>query len=331
MTARYRARVSSSQGHHVRRGAMPVVVPPPATEKHVFFAPKEPEANIENPSTHPKNIWVVVPCKGRLTFLQQTVGRMLSHPSVKVCLVDYSCPEHAGDWFERTFSKAVSEGRAVVERVPNQPLFSKTRAHNSGARRVLREGAEYICFLDADTIVEPGFFEYLLAEARPDRFLIAAKYDDGTDVPSMTGLLLVHGKAFTAVNGFDEQFQSWGGEDIELRLRLYMVGGQDFAFVPIALARPIQHDDSLRSQFYTARNIQASNQANMERLRYRMSHEWVFQSTRDPANAAPLWFVTKQKPSKPRVERRFVSQENSTALPVTAQSGRRFAARRESD
>jgi hypothetical protein len=256
---------------------------------------------------------------------------MLSHPSIKVCLVDYSCPEHAGDWFERTFASSIAKGLAVVERVPNQPLFSKTRAHNSGARRVLREGAEYICFLDADTIVEPGFFEYLLAEARPNRFLIAAKYDDGTDVPSMTGLLLVHGKAFTAVNGFDEQFQSWGGEDIELRLRLYMVGGQDFGFVPIALARPIQHDDSLRSQFYTARNIQASNQANMERLRHRMSHEWVFQSNRDPAKAAPLWFCTKQKYSNPRGERRVFAEGASTVLPVAAQSGRRFTVRRESD
>lgn len=336
MTARYRARVASSQGHRLRRSDGPALIPPP----HATDPTENRPAPFSAPSPTPHadsaapNIWVVVPCKGRLSFLQQTVGRMLSHPHIKLCLVDYSCPERAGDWFERTFAKEVAEGRAVVERVVNETLFSKTRAHNAGARRARREGAEYLCFLDADTLLEPGFWEYLLAEARPNRFLIAAKYEDGSDVPSMTGLLLVHGKAFESIQGFDERFQGWGGEDIELRLRLYMLAGQDFGFVPLALTRPIQHDDSLRSQFYTTRNILVSNQANMERLRYRMNHEWIFQSTRDPAKAAPLWFCAKRQPPLGRAgwpERRYWSKEAQVTLPVSAQIGRRLPTRREGD
>ena len=69
-----------------------------------------------------------------------------------------------------------------------------------------------------------------------------------------------------------------------------MVAGLDFAFVPVSLARPIPHDDSLRSQFYAVRNITISNRENMDRLRYRMTHEWLPQSHRDPAGAAPLWY-----------------------------------------
>jgi hypothetical protein len=192
----------------------------------------------------------------------------------------------------------------------------------------LSEGAEYLCFLDADTLVEPGFWEHLFAEARPNRFLVAGKERDGCDVPSMTGLLLVHGKPFTNIQGFDEHFQGWGGEDIELRLRLYMVAGLDFAFVPVSLARPIPHDDSLRSQFYAVRNITISNRENMDRLRYRMTHEWLPQSHRDPAGAAPLWYRPPATSQYAPRRIRLTTSEASTSLSVGAQSGRRVSSRR---
>jgi predicted glycosyltransferase involved in capsule biosynthesis len=242
-------------------------------------------------------------------------------------LVDYSCPDRAGDWFEQNFSREIADGRAVVERVHGRTFFSKTRAHNDGASRALREGAEYLCFLDADTVVEPGFWEHLFAQAHPTQFLVAGKERDGSDVPSMTGLLLVHGKPFMSVAGFDEQFQGWGGEDIELRLRLYMVAGLEFGFVPIALARPINHDDTLRSQFYAVRNIAISNRENMERLRYRMYHEWVGKSHRDPAGAAPLWYRPPASSQYLPRKTRLVTSEASSVLPVTAQSARRLSTR----
>jgi predicted glycosyltransferase involved in capsule biosynthesis len=248
-----------------------------------------------------------------------------------MCLVDYSCPDHAGDWFSQRFAKEIAEGRACVERVTNQAWFSKTRAHNAGARRALREGAEYLCFLDADTIVEPGFWEHLIENARPKRFLIAGKERDGSDVPSMTGLLLVRGHEFDEVDGFDESFQGWGGEDIELRIRLYMVGGLDFGFVPTHLARPIPHDDSLRSQFYAVRNIMVSNRENMNRLRQRMAHEWLGHTHRDPAGAAQLWYRPPASSQYlPRHGRLNTSEAsvNPTSATLNAQLGRRLQPRR---
>jgi hypothetical protein len=227
---------------------------------------------------------------GRLRFVQQTLPRLITYPSAQACMVDYSCPDRVGDWVEQMFPREMQERRMVVERMTGERLFNKCRAHNAGAWRAIREGADYLCFLDADTIVEPGFHDWIRAEARPDRFLIAGLRPDGTDMPSMTGLLVVHREAFRQVGGFDEDFRGWGGEDIELRLRLYFLGGLDYASVPLTLARPIPHDNLLRSQFYEERDIAASNTRNIDRIYYKIRNEWRGRLKRDLAGSERLWY-----------------------------------------
>jgi hypothetical protein len=227
---------------------------------------------------------------GRLAFLRHTAPLILSQPRFKFCLVDYSCPDACGDWLEATFRDAIRERRAVVERVPGQPRFNKCRAHNAGARRARSEGAEYLCFLDADTLIRPEFSEHVIARMRKDRFLIAALRPDGSDMPSMTGLLVVHGDEFAKVGGFDEKFLGWGGEDIELRLRLYLLGGLSYGDVPLTLARPMEHDDSLRTRFYAQDDIHDSNRRNMMRVYRKIETEWKPRLRKPLESAARLWY-----------------------------------------
>ena len=242
------------------------------------------------PAARPGAIWIVVPCMGRLSFLQKTAGRVLSQPDVRYCLVDYSCPDQCGIWLERTFEQEIRERRAVVERVSGQRLFNKSRSHNAGAWRALREGAEYLCFLDADTLVNDGFLACIRERVTPRRFLIAERADDGSDVRSLTGLLAVHGHAFRGVGGFDESFRGWGAEDIELRLRLYLIGGLDYGDVPLSLVHPIVHDDGLRTKFYENRNLVVSNHDNMKRIQHKLATEWRDRCVRNIASAGRLWF-----------------------------------------
>ena len=222
--------------------------------------------------------------------MQSTASRVLAHPEARYCLVDYSCPENTGSWFEKQFPRDVAVGRAIVERVVDHGMFNKCRAHNAGAQRALRAGAEYLCFLDADTIVQPGFYEYLRKHVRRDKFLIAGQREDGSDVPSMTGLLVVHREAFERVGGFDEGFVGWGGEDIELRLRLFLLGGVGFDDVPLSLVRPIPHGNDLRTKFYAESSIAASNNANMQRIHQKLRTEWRGRMVRDLQDAERLWY-----------------------------------------
>jgi hypothetical protein len=258
-------------------------VPAPA----VSSAPPPPATY---PAARPGAIWIVVPCMGRLSFLQKTAGLVLAQPDVRYCLVDYSCPDRCGEWLERTFEREIGERRAVVERVGGQRLFNKSKAHNAGAWRALREGAEYLCFLDADTLVNQGFLTCVRERVTPRRFLIAGRAADGSDARSLTGLLAVHGQAFRGVGGFDESFLGWGAEDIELRLRLFLIGGLDHGDVPLSLIRPIVHDDGLRTQFYEKRNVLASNHDNMKRIQHKLATEWRDRCVRSVASAGRLWY-----------------------------------------
>lgn len=216
--------------------------------------------------------------------------RLVEHTDFHICLVDYSCPERCGDWLEREFPETPAGRRVVVERVPGCSLFNKSRAHNAGAMRALRGGAEYLCFVDADTMIHPGFARYVRQNAGRDRFLIAGLGRDGFDMPSMTGLLVVRAEHFSNVGCFDEQFEGWGGEDIEMRLRLYYVGGLGFGDVPLVLANPIAHDNHLRTQFYEESSIFASNRANMRRVQEKLA-SWGAPRRGTGLGADRLWYL----------------------------------------
>ncbi|HVV52833.1 MAG TPA: glycosyltransferase family A protein [Polyangia bacterium] len=254
----------------------------------------------------PGAIWVCVPCMGRLSFLQKTVGSVISNPAANYCLVDYSCPDRSGDWLAERYAAEVRARRMVVERVTNQRLFHKCKAHNAGAYRALSEGAEYLCFLDADTVVAPGFFEWIRSHVSRRAFLIAGKRPDGSDQPSVTGLLVVHRDAFRQVGGFDESFRGWGGEDIEMRLRLFLLAGLDYVDVPLSLINPLSHADALRTQFYVENDIRASNRDNMRYLLRKVTVEWRGRCLRDLASAARLWYGARPAglPAASLVERR---------------------------
>lgn len=244
-------------------------------------------ARFQPTETTPK-LWVVTPCMGRLSFLQRTAPLVLEHASVKLCVVDYSCPDQCGAWVQETFPEAMRSGRCVVEQVTSRSVFNKSAAHNAGARRALAEGAKYLCFLDADTLVAPGFFDWLLPRLERKRFLVAARSGD-YDVPSLTGLLVVSAAEFAGTEGFDESFRGWGSEDIEMRLRLHVLHGLDYGDVPLSFVRPLPHGDALRSHHYEEKDIQRSDQRNFSRMLQKL-HAWRRERDFDRDRAARLFY-----------------------------------------
>jgi hypothetical protein len=227
---------------------------------------------------------------GRLAFLKQTTPLALADARTRYCLVDYSCPDRCGDWLIETFPTDAASGRTVVERVTGRSLFNKSAAHNRGARRAIREGADYLCLLDADTRVTSGFFPWVAEHARPGRFLIASRLPDGTDPPSLTGLLVLHVDAFLESGGLDEGFRGWGFEDIEFRIRLRLLHGLEHADIPLGLVQAIPHGDDLRTQFYRQKSCAVSNRTNLRRLKHRIWHAWRDRWKVDPETLERLWY-----------------------------------------
>ncbi len=113
----------------------------------------------------------VTTCMGRLAALKQTLGPMLDQPgSSGVVVVDYSCPDGAGAWVEASYP------RARVVRMPGRSRFNASAARNIGARH---SDADWICFVDSDVVLDPGFAAAVLPALAPGGFYRARSDDPG--------------------------------------------------------------------------------------------------------------------------------------------------------
>jgi predicted glycosyltransferase involved in capsule biosynthesis len=208
------------------------------------------------------NIVGISTCKGRLSHIQKTAPAFLgSVPNdVGYLVVDYDCPEHAGEWVRKNLDPNRAEA-LVMRAKPGS--FHKTIALNAGSKYAISKmGTEYLLYLDADTIVLPGFINQISPLLRKDRFIIA----EPTGEEDLTGLLVIHKSVFIASGGFEESFRSWGAEDLEFRLRLFAKHHYQFDVVSCENLVPIHHDNNLRSKFYADKDIDFSNKRNFYRL-----------------------------------------------------------------
>lgn len=186
---------------------------------------------------------------GRLAHLKESLPTF----PMPCCVVDFSCPDSSGDWAE-------AQG-AVVVRVPGLQHFHKTRALNMGADRAIRLGAKRLCFLDADTLVRPGFTDLALSASSS---LIVPPGN-----PNLVGVLVTPVESFLKVGGYDEGYRGWGCEDLDMRLRLHLAGSV-FGHIPVELLSSIPHGDALRTRNYAVKNHWVSRSINAIRMEKRI-------------------------------------------------------------
>ena len=202
-------------------------------------------------------------CKGRLQHIKQTAAAFLEATpnNVGYLVVDYDCPEHSGEWVRTTLGNTGRAEALVMRAKPG--AFHKTIALNAGSKHAISKmGAEYLLYFDADTVIRPGFIEQIIPLLQRDRFIIA----EPTGEEDLTGLMIVHKSIFIASNGFEESFRSWGAEDLEFRLRLFAKHNYKFDVVSCENLVPIHHDNAMRVQFYTDKDIDFSNKRNFYKL-----------------------------------------------------------------
>jgi hypothetical protein len=207
----------------------------------------------------------VVTCMGRLAHLKASLPTF-PRPCV---VVDYSCSERSGDWAEQ------QPGVKVV-RVTGETFFHKSRALNLGAARAIQMGAQQLCFLDADTLVRPSFAPAL----KPKLACIApAGFDQ------LVGVLVVSSADFQLAKGYDEAYRGWGVEDLDMRLRLYLLAGCRFERIPTGQLDSIPHSNDLRTKNYTVKNPWVSRALNAMLLERNIA-SWTDKGPADLDDAA---------------------------------------------
>jgi len=163
---------------------------------------------------------LVVPCMGRLHHLKRMLPHAIRQPGCEVVLVDWSDPDGCGEWAEKRFSRPDGQPAIRIVRNPGQRLFNLSKARNLGSTAAR---GEWLCFIDADMILEPEFFERTKELAEAGYFLAFQIGGGGEGHPGMT---IVRKEDFLEAGGFDgERFRSWSeGEEEDLAGRLAKAG-----------------------------------------------------------------------------------------------------------
>lgn len=195
---------------------------------------------------------------GRRLHLEKTLPSWLQSGASQVLVVDYACPDDIAGWVEGQDDLRV---RAV--RVTGDTTFNRSRALNYGLWHVQDP---WVLILDADTLIRsPSFFEALREE--PGTAAVALPSTN----PDLTGALFVEKATVERLGGFDEGMIGWGGEDIDMRVRLHLAGVRMVPLPPGLAAIP--HGDELRVAHHTEKDRRRSNDANMARLRAKLGPE----------------------------------------------------------
>ena len=197
-------------------------------------------------------------CMGRLEQLKQTLPMSLSHDDVEVILVDYSCPEHSGDWAEQTFPEEIRSGKLKVIRVPDRKEY--WRSHAKNISHAYTRGSILIN-ADADNFINNAYLQAckkLFEEDSDIQITIAAPWDIQTASYGMYGRIAIRRDAFRDLCGYDEDMCGWGYEDNDLIDRAKAMNFK-IDYIPHKLLKLLEHGDDLRTRYERNKNKWRAN------------------------------------------------------------------------
>lgn len=197
---------------------------------------------------YPNRIAFVVTCKGRLHHLRQSLPLLASQANCECVVVDYDCPDQARLWVAQHFPAV------RVVHVANAPRFNLARARNLGA---FATSAPWLCFVDADILIDANFSALLAPRLREDRY-----YRPLPMIPDKWGTYLCSRARFARTGGYDEVIEGWGGEDDDVYRRLEAQGCRLAGFSSDLLGS-IPHDDEMRTQHYDIHDKWISQRINI--------------------------------------------------------------------
>lgn len=231
-------------GHHVRAAVGWMVKYDLLQFAHTSRLPGDASAD---QVPHAPTLAFVTTCMGRLDDLKNTLPRLIAQPHSEVIVVDYSCPQNAGDWIRDHFPQV------RVVSVKGKTAFDRSDAKNRG---VFASTAPWVCLVDGDVELEPEFTETVIAMLRPGHFFRSSHPGEGTG-----GTFVLRREDFDRVGGHDPVFQGWGEEDDDLIDALQFAGLRTGRY-PAALIRHRDHTDDARTQFHEDSDRRHSHMIN---------------------------------------------------------------------
>ena len=173
-------------------------------------------------------------CTGRLAHLRETLTRNISdnrdYDNLVLVVLEYAPKDFELENYIRMEHWAdLESGRLVYDSFPDGQGFHVAKAKNLAMRCAMLEGADILVTVDADNRTGSGFARFLGYEMGMDEpgciscpdHLGIKQIPHGPLRPhrGYAGRLAIRTKDFIKMGGYDETFDTWRGEDVDLNQR----------------------------------------------------------------------------------------------------------------
>lgn len=207
----------------------------------------------------------VTTCKGRTHHLRQTLPRNLAaNPAGLFVILNYNSDDGLLDYVRSEHDKEIGAGRLILYSHYDAPVFHMAHAKNMAHRCAMHEGADILVTLDADNYTGLGFDAYIANKFGSDRAL-AYICPDFAALPRVghrfnkdnperlgrgfAGRLAIRSQDFVKLGGYNETYDTWRGEDIDLLARADRLGIKS-GNIDEAYLNAINHSSGVRFREY---------------------------------------------------------------------------------
>jgi len=207
----------------------------------------------------PAKVSIVTTCMNRNEFLCQALPTWLGIGFTRIVIVDWNSREPVSKYLDERIENIGNHDIVVVrsDRHEMNEYFNLGWARNTGARLC---ATRFLFFVDSDIKIPDKQILF-------DRIVLDPAICYRGNVPGGYGTCLVDRARFNNVNGYNERMWSWGGEDLDLYIRLKVEQGCEIeTFFPDQLLEHIHHDDGTRVRYRLQEWDNLKEGANIQRL-----------------------------------------------------------------
>lgn len=229
---------------------------------------------------------VVTVCKGRWEHLQ-TVLPTWQQSNVNINVVDYGGPDNIFKELDKWKSSKGTRLHCIKVNHVDDTL-NLSHARNIGFKRTTGDN---LLFLSCDMRVDPHVFNTVdtLLDAS-DLVLINTGISGIISRSDLYGFIGVKRWVVERLRGFNEVLSErpngWGYEDVDFVQRAISLSRQytfNVSFISDALIQPIDHDDEIRTRYYTCKDVSHSY------AKHKAFAEWYMTTIGLEANMGRDW------------------------------------------
>ncbi len=197
----------------------------------------------------PPFISFIIPCKGRLAHLKETLPALVGQEGAEIIVVDYDCPDQTAQWLQEHHPQCV----AIA--VTDKSTFNISDARNIGLKAAR---GTWLFFLDADIVLSTDLVSKLRDQLSERHFYLLERFRH----LGAYGSVLVTRAATDKVGAWDSRYVGYGGEDYDFFQRL-TYAGLSMGFLRGEPAGMIPHSREERTRFHSVSKSQSLSTARL--------------------------------------------------------------------